>query len=59
MFGTTDPKNSRLGGVTCTVATCAHHGPNNCCKAQGIKVGTEYAQNRTETFCSTFSQNAE
>ncbi|MCL2003302.1 MAG: DUF1540 domain-containing protein [Oscillospiraceae bacterium] len=40
--------------VNCTVGTCAFHGSNNQCNAGGIKVGTEYALDKTETFCSTY-----
>jgi len=46
-------------GITCTVGTCSHHGANNTCDAECIKVGTEYALDKTETFCSTYSHRAE
>ena len=45
---------SHLKGVNCTVTTCSHHGDNNTCHADDIKVGTEYAEDKGETFCSTF-----
>jgi len=40
--------------INCTVGTCLYHGTGDCCKALGIKVGTEYALDKTETFCSTY-----
>ncbi len=40
--------------VTCTVGTCTYHGTGNCCHATNIKVGTEYAVDKAETFCATF-----
>jgi hypothetical protein len=45
---------SKSNVVNCTVGTCAYHGANNQCNAGGIKVGTEYALDKTETFCSTY-----
>ena len=53
MFGNHD-KNDKLNGVACSVATCEYHGRNNTCHASNIKVGTEYAMDRSETFCSTY-----
>ncbi len=50
-------KNHRLGGITCTVSTCSYHGSGNCCQAPGITVGTEYAVDKTETFCSTYDHH--
>ncbi|MDR1693224.1 MAG: DUF1540 domain-containing protein [Oscillospiraceae bacterium] len=44
--------------VSCTVGTCAYHGPNNQCTAGSINVGTEYALDKTETFCSTYTNKA-
>ena len=41
-------------GITCAVATCSHHGDGNVCNAKNIKVGTEYAESKAETFCATF-----
>ena len=49
-----DNKHQKLNGVNCTVTTCAHHGSGNSCRAENIKVGTEYAVDRAETFCSTY-----
>ena len=44
----------KLNGVNCTVSTCTHYGAGNVCQAKNIKVGTEYAESKAETFCSTF-----
>ena len=49
-----DDKQQKLNGVSCTVSTCAYHGTGNACCAGNIKVGTEYAVDRAETFCSTY-----
>lgn len=59
LFNTADHKNGHLNGVSCTVATCQYHGMSNCCNAEQIKVGTEYAQDKADTFCSTFEQKPE
>ena len=56
MFGQSAGKAGINKGVTCTVSTCAFHGAGNCCRANNINVGTEYALDKTETFCSTFEQ---
>ena len=56
MFGQSSNKAGINKGVTCTVSTCAYHGTGNCCRANNINVGTEYALDKTETFCSTFEQ---
>jgi len=40
--------------ISCTVGTCQFHGDDNVCHAGSIKVGTEYALDKTETFCSTY-----
>ncbi|MCL2546506.1 MAG: DUF1540 domain-containing protein [Oscillospiraceae bacterium] len=48
------PNQNKLNGVSCSVSTCTHHGPGNICCAKTIKVGTEYAESKAETFCSTF-----
>ena len=58
MFSKQAGKN-RAGRVVCTVGTCSHHGTGNCCNAGSIKVGTEYALDKTETFCSTYSHRPE
>ncbi|MCL2081936.1 MAG: DUF1540 domain-containing protein [Oscillospiraceae bacterium] len=44
----------RNNNINCTVETCDFHGSDNCCHASSIKVGTEYALDKTETFCSTY-----
>ena len=49
-------KNPHDNSITCTVTNCAHHSKSDCCRASGIKVGTEYALDKAETFCSTFEQ---
>ncbi len=49
-----DKAHGKLNNVTCTVGTCAYHGTGNCCQANDIKVGTEYAVDKVETFCSTY-----
>ena len=55
MFGFHDhEKDPKLNGVACSVTTCSHHGGNNTCHAANIKVGTEYAVDKSETFCTTY-----
>lgn len=55
MFGSQDQgKNGKLDGVNCSVSTCTHNGNGHVCRASGIKVGTEYAADKSETFCSTY-----
>jgi len=56
MFGNKghDRGNHKISGVVCTVGTCSHHGAGNSCQAGNIKVGTEYAYDKAETFCSTY-----
>ena len=55
MFGNQDQmKNDKLNGVACSVTTCSYHKGDNTCHAAGIKVGTEYAVDKSETFCSTY-----
>lgn len=55
MFGNQDQgKNSKLDGINCSVTTCSYHGTGNCCQAASIKVGTEYAADKSETFCATY-----
>lgn len=44
----------KTNNVNCTVGTCEYHGSGDCCNAGNIKVGTEYALDKTETFCSTY-----
>ncbi len=57
MFGNHDQsKNTKITGVNCSVSTCSHHGTGNCCRATNIQVGTEYATDKSETFCSTYRQ---
>ncbi len=48
-------QKNKTNTVNCTVGTCAYHGPGNQCNASGINVGTEYALDKTETFCSTYA----
>ena len=50
---------NKPNGIICTVGTCAFHSGSNTCNAGGIKVGTEYALDKTETFCSTYSHKSE
>ncbi|MDR1735856.1 MAG: DUF1540 domain-containing protein [Oscillospiraceae bacterium] len=60
MFGqSSSSKNAKNSGVACTVTNCAYHGAGNSCNARNIKVGTEYALDKTETFCSTFESRPE
>lgn len=55
MFESQDQgKQNRIDGVNCSVTTCSYHGASNCCRAANIKVGTEYAVDKSETFCSTY-----
>ncbi len=55
MFGNHDrEKQDKLDGINCTVTTCSYHGGGNTCHANSIKVGTEYANDKSETFCSTY-----
>jgi hypothetical protein len=51
-------KSRDIAGVTCTVRSCQHHTISNHCQAGDIKVGTEYAEDKGETFCSTFKHRA-
>lgn len=44
----------KLDGVSCTVSTCTYNSTGNICTAKRIKVGTEYAEKKAETFCATF-----
>jgi len=55
MFGNQDHiRPDNLGGVACSVTTCSYHGKGNTCQAAAIKVGTEYAADKSETFCTTY-----
>ena len=47
-------ENHEIKGISCKVSTCKHHGTGNTCQATKISVGTEYAESKAETFCSTF-----
>lgn len=52
-----DSKNSRekgLPGVGCDVVTCKYHATDNTCHAVGINVKSQYAAEKSETFCGTF-----
>ncbi len=44
-----------LSGVKCQVTNCKYHTAENCCSAQRIQVQNENAQQKAETFCSTFA----
>ena len=47
-----------IAGVQCTACSCQHHTISNHCQAGAIKVGTEYAEDKAETFCSTYQHKA-
>lgn len=44
-----------LHGVGCQVSGCKYHTTENRCTANSICVQNENAQNKAETFCSTFA----
>lgn len=44
-----------INGVCCHVCNCVHHTQTDCCDAQKIDVANDKAQQKGETFCSTFS----
>lgn len=46
-----------IWGIHCDVANCTFHDPNGKCSANQIRVGPAYADNSTDTVCSTFKQN--
>jgi len=54
MFGNHEHRDERLTGVNCSVTTCSYHENDNSCHAANIKVGTEYACDKSETFCTTY-----
>ena len=45
--------------VGCTVKDCRYHAAENKCRASKITVSNEHAQNKTETFCSTFENRTD
>ena len=47
-------KNQVLNGVVCSAVNCVHHVSNNQCNASSIVVGTNMADKKNETLCSTF-----
>jgi hypothetical protein len=53
MFGNQE-RQTMIDGVSCSVSTCAYHGTGNCCHANTINVGTEYAVDKSETFCTSY-----
>ncbi|MDR1116822.1 MAG: DUF1540 domain-containing protein [Oscillospiraceae bacterium] len=53
MFDYTD-KNNVLNGVSCSAVNCVYHSSGNMCHAPGIAVGTDNADKKSETLCSTF-----
>ena len=50
--------NTQLSGVGCSVSGCKYHTMDNCCSAEHISVQNENAQQKAETFCSTFTPKA-
>ncbi|MDL2288679.1 DUF1540 domain-containing protein [Oscillospiraceae bacterium OttesenSCG-928-F05] len=53
MFGS-NGNNNKIDGVVCSVDKCSYHSAGNICTANRIRVGTEYASRKDETFCNTF-----
>ena len=49
-------KSSTIDGVMCSVSNCEHHGSGSTCHAGSVKIGTEYAHSKDETFCSTYAE---
>ena len=47
-------KKGTLPGVSCTAANCIYHCQGNECKAPSILVGTDSADSKKATMCSTF-----
>ncbi len=44
-----------LDGVRCSVTSCIYNCHGNNCEAKNIKVASENAEMKMDTFCSTFS----
>ena len=44
-----------LDGVSCSVTSCVYHCHGDNCDAKRIKVASENAEMKMETFCSTVS----
>lgn len=47
-------KNHIINGVSCTAVNCVYHSSTNECHAPAITVGTDHADKKSETLCSTF-----
>ena len=47
-----------LQGVNCEATGCRYHHPGGQCSAAGIKVESPDADNKTDTFCNTFTPNS-
>lgn len=52
-------KTEHVKNVGCIVKDCRFHADSDRCRAAHITVSNEHAQNKAETFCSTFEQRAE
>ena len=51
-----DHKNEGcLDGVRCSVVSCIYNNKGDNCEAKKIKVASENAEMKMDTFCSTFS----
>ncbi len=44
-----------IEGISCEVAACNFHTPDNKCTADSIKVGSKNSESKQETDCETFS----
>ena len=53
------PHAHKNGNIHCSATHCCYHGCGDCCDASSIQVGTEYAVDKSETFCSTFKERTE
>ena len=51
-------KPDHVKNVGCIVKECRYHSDKDRCRAEHITVSNESAQDKTETFCSTFEQKA-
>jgi hypothetical protein len=45
----------KLKGVGCGVVNCKFHSSDNYCHADQIKIESQNAMKKAETFCGTFS----
>lgn len=43
-----------IKGITCDVHNCQYHDTENCCTAEQINVGPNYATSSADTVCATF-----